>query len=410
MTVVNDAAPGRGDLSPSSPEITARLTLLFAAAVGIIVINLFVPQTLVGLIGPSLGLGASAASLVAMATLLGYACGLLLLVPLADLIENRRLTVRLLTCAVIAAAVAAVAPTALTLLLTLFALGAACSAIQIIVPIAAAMAPPERRGQVIGDVMSGLMIGILLSRPFASLVADLFGWRAFYGVSAMLMVLLTLALRPRLPQRQPQAELTYPALIASLWQLLRSEAVLRQKALSAALGMAAFSLFWTAIALRLVLPPFDLGQRGIALFALAGAVGAVLTPLFGRAGDRGWTRPVTIVSHLVLIAGAALAAWAGSSSVAAPVVPLVLMAVAAFMLDVGVVGAQTLGRRAVNLLQAEARGRINGIFVGVFFLGASLGSAIAGLAWTSGGWPLVCAGIALFGGLALWVDSVGKAA
>lgn len=411
MSTINDTSARCPEgLSPPADVITTRLTMLFAFAVGVIVMNLFAAQTLVGLIGSSLGLSTSAASLVAMATLLGYASGLLLLVPLADLTENRRLTVRLLGCAALAASAAAFAPTAATLLLLLFALGAACSAIQILVPIAASMAPVERRGQVIGDVMSGLMIGILLSRPLASLIADTFGWRAFYGASAVMLIALLAVLGPRLPRRQPDVRMTYPSLIVSLWHLLRTEPVLRQKALSAALGMAAFSLFWTAIALRLVQPPFDLGQRGIAVFALVGAAGATLTPLFGRAGDRGWTRPVTIVSHLVVMAGAALALLAGSLDTTTSLVPLAVMGVAAILLDVGVVGAQTLGRRAINLLQAEARGRINGLFVGIFFLGASIGSAIAGIAWTSGGWTLVCGIGAVFGLLALLVDCFGKAA
>lgn len=411
MSTINDTSARCPEgLSPPADGITTRLTMLFAFAVGVIVMNLFAAQTLVGLIGPSLGLTTSTASLVAMATLLGYASGLLLLVPLADLTENRRLTVRLLGCATLAASAAALAPTAATLLLLLFALGAACSAIQILVPIAASMAPVERRGQVIGDVMSGLMIGILLSRPLASLIADTFGWRAFYGASAVMLIALLAVLGPRLPRRQPDVRMTYPSLIASLWHLLRTEPVLRQKALSAALGMAAFSLFWTAIALRLVQPPFDLGQRGIAVFALVGAAGATLTPLFGRAGDRGWTRPVTIVSHLVVMAGAALALLAGSLDTTTSLVPLAVMGVAAILLDVGVVGAQTLGRRAINLLQAEARGRINGLFVGIFFLGASIGSAVAGIAWTSGGWTLVCGIGAVFGLLALLVDCFGKAA
>jgi predicted MFS family arabinose efflux permease len=401
-------APGSTGTSPAA-GITGRLTLLFAVAVGVIVMNLFAPQTMVGLIGPSLGLTAATSSLVAMATLLGYATGLLLLVPLADLLENRRLTVRLLGCAALAAGVAALAPTATILLLVLFALGAACSAIQILVPIAASLAPPERRGRVIGDVMSGLMVGILLSRPLASIIADAFGWRAFYGASAVIMVVLVVTLGPRLPQRRPEASLSYPALIASLWYLLQSEPVLRQKALSAALGMAAFSLFWTAVALRLVQPPFDLGQRGIALFALVGAAGAAMTPLFGRAGDRGLTRPVSIVSHLVLIAGALLAAWAGAMSSASSLWPLLLLGAGAILLDIGVVGAQTLGRRAINMLPGEARGRINGLFVGVFFVGASVGSAVAGIAWTSGGWTMVCAVAAAFGVAALLVDTVGKA-
>ncbi|QPC91792.1 MFS transporter [Mesorhizobium sp. INR15] len=387
--------------------ITGAQTLLFATAVGVIVTNLFAPQTLVGLIGPSLGASAAGVGLVAMATLLGYAAGLFFLVPLADLSENRTLIMRMLIAAALAAGIAAFAPTAASLLIVLFILGAACSAIQILVPIAASMAPPGQDGRVIGDVMSGLMAGILLARPLASLVADAWGWRAFYGLSAAALVLLTIVLAFTLPRRRPAAKSSYGALIASLLRLLKDEPVLRRRALTASLVMAAFSLFWTAVALRLALPPFGLGQRGIALFALVGAGGAVVTPLFGRAGDRGWTRPATIACHLVLIGALALAAWAGSDGPSWW--PLVLMGVSAVLLDIGVTGDQTLGRRAINLLQPTARGRLNGLFVGIFFIGGAIGSMLAGITWAWGGWPLVCATGAVFGVAALLVDWIGGA-
>ncbi|MFE0753690.1 MFS transporter [Inquilinus sp. NPDC058860] len=390
-------------LAPPQPEavLTRPLILLFGTSVGVIVTNLFAPQTLVGLIGPSLGLSAAAAGLVAMATLLGYAAGLFLLVPLADLAENRRLILRMLAAASACAGLAALAPTAATLLPVLMLLGAACSAIQILVPIAAAMAPPEQRGRVIGDVMGGLMVGILLSRPLASAIAGSGGWRGFYLASAAAMALLTLVLAARLPRRQPSAQTRYPALIASLWQLLRQEPVLRARALTASLVMAAFSLFWTAVALRLAQPPFGLGQDGIALFALVGAGGAAVTPLAGRAGDRGWTRPATLASHLAVIGAFALAAWAGAAPRDGMLLPLVTMGLAAVVLDIGVTGDQTLGRRAVNLLRPEARGRLNGLFVGLFFLGGAVGSAAAGAAWAAGGWPLICLIGAGFGAAAL---------
>uniref|UniRef100_UPI0031CE271C MFS transporter n=1 Tax=Inquilinus sp. TaxID=1932117 RepID=UPI0031CE271C len=300
-------------LASPEPILTRPLILLFETSVGVIVTNLFAPQTLVGLIGPSLGLSAAAAGLVAMATLLGYAAGLFLLVPLADLAENRRLILRMLACAAVCAGLAALAPTATTLLPVLVLLGAACSAIQILVPIAAAMAPPEQRGRVIGDVMGGLMVGILLSRPLASAIAGSAGWRGFYLASAAAMAVLALVLAARLPRRRPAGRTPYPALIASLGHLLREEPVLRARALTASLVMAAFSLFWTAVALRLAQPPFGLGQSGIALFALVGAGGAAVTPFVGRAGDRGWTRPATLASHLAVIAGFGLAAWAGAA-------------------------------------------------------------------------------------------------
>ncbi len=170
------AATASAEPPATGPQtITRAQTLLFAGSVGIIITNIFAPQTLVGLIGPSLGAAASEVGLVAMAALLGYAAGLFFLVPLADLVENRVLVLRMLVAAVFAAAVASVAPSAASLLLVLFVLGAASSCIQVLVPVAASMAPPGQDGRVIGDVMSGVMIGILLSRPLASLVADAFG-------------------------------------------------------------------------------------------------------------------------------------------------------------------------------------------------------------------------------------------
>jgi len=390
-------------LALAQPEatLTRPLILLFGTSVGVIVTNLFAPQTLVGLIGPSLGLSTASAGLVAMATLLGYAAGLFLLVPLADLAENRRLILRMLGAAAICAGLAALAPTAATLLPVLVLLGAACSAIQILVPIAAAMAPPEERGRVIGDVMGGLMVGILLSRPLASAIAGSAGWRGFYLASAVAMALLTLVLAARLPQRQPAGRTRYPALIASLWHLLREEPVLRARALTASLVMAAFSLFWTAVALRLAQPPFGLGQSGIALFALVGAGGAAVTPMAGRAGDRGWTRPATLASHLAVLGGFALAAWAGAAPSGGMLLPLAAMGLAAVVLDIGVTGDQTLGRRAINLLRPEARGRLNGLFVGLFFLGGAVGSAAAGAAWAIGGWSLICLIGGGFGAVAL---------
>lgn len=391
---------------PKAPEehgLSAALTLLFAVAVGVIVTNLFAPQTLVGAIGASFGLPEAASGLVAMAPLLGYAAGLLLLVPLADLVENRALVLRMLSCAILTAALAAFAPGLPALLVLMAALGAACSAIQILVPIAAAMVSPARRGAVIGDVMSGLMVGILLARPLASLITDAWGWRAFFAVSAGAMALLTLVLAGNLPRRQPEARASYLSLLASLWHLLRQEQVLRRRALSAALVMASFSLIWTVVALRLVQPPFLLGQRGIALFALAGAGGALATPVFGRFGDRGWSRPATVVSHLLMLAALALLGWAGTSDHLAMPVALAGLVLGIILLDIGVVGDQTLGRRAVNLLQPEARARLNGLFVGIFFLGGALGSALAGLSWAWSGWLGSCAAAAVFGLAALFV-------
>jgi predicted MFS family arabinose efflux permease len=400
--------PSREPPSSAIAEVSAVTVrppvALFAFATAVIVTNLFAPQPLVGLIAPSVGLSMRAAGLVSMATLLGYAAGLVLLVPLADLIENRKLVLRMLGCAAFAAVGVATSRAPVALLLCLFALGAACSAIQVLVPIAASMAPAERRGRVIGDIMGGLMVGILLSRPLASLAAGTLNWRAFYIASAVLLLALTAILSRRLPYQRPALATDYPTLLASLWLLLRHEPVLRRRALSASLVMAVFSLFWNAAALRLAQAPFGFDQRDIALFALVGAGGAFVTPLFGRWGDRGWTRPLTLASHLTIIFAMAVAAWA--SAIASSRMAVILMGIGAVLLDIGVTGDQTLGRRAVNLLNPDARARINGLFVSIFFVGGSVGSAATGLAWSLGGWNAVCALGAAFaaGALCVWIS------
>ncbi|PAY06162.1 MFS transporter [Bradyrhizobium sp. UFLA03-84] len=393
-------------LSPDRTVSVRPLIWIGAITTGTVVTNLFAPQILVGLIGRSLGMTAFQAGLISTLTLLGYALGLLLLVPLVDLVENKRLILRTLACAIIAAIGTAMAPTPVILLAATFILGASCAAIQMVVPLVASMVPPERRGQAIGDVMSGLMIGILLSRPLASLIADSWNWRGYYVISAVLMTVLAGALARYLPTLQPAARVSYGALLRSFPKLLREEPVLRVRSWTAALVMAPFTAFWAAVALRLPEAPFKLDARGIALFALIGVAGAAATPLAGRWGDRGLARPLLIVSHLLIAGALALCAWAGM--IESQVAALSLLGVGAVLLDFGITTDQTLGRRAVNLLQPEARGRINGLFVALFFIGGAVGAAAASTAWSYGGWTAVCAVAATFGVLGLITDLATK--
>lgn len=384
--------------------LTRSFVWLAATATGVIVTNLFAPQILVGLIGPALGMSARQAGMISTLTLLGYALGLFLLVPLADLIENKRLILLTLAGTVIAALGTALAPDAKWLLAGALVLGASCAAIQMLVPLVAAMADPAERGQVIGEVMSGLMIGILLSRPLASFIADLWSWRAFYVVSAASVAILSLALGWRLPRLQPAIRVSYARLLASFWTLLRQEPVLRVRAWTAALVMAAFTTFWAAVALRLSAAPFELGARGIGIFALVGTAGAAATPLAGRLGDRGWERALLYGAHVLIILAQVLsvaAAIVGSQACA-----LVLLGLGAVLLDVGVTIDQTIGRRAINLLRPEARGRLNGLFVGLFFIGGAIGAAAAAVAGPIGGWTTVCTAAASFAVLALVTDAI----
>ncbi|WP_407164910.1 MFS transporter [Bradyrhizobium sp. ORS 111] len=393
-------------LSSARPVSVRPLIWIGAITTGTVVTNLFAPQILVGLMGRSLEMTAFEAGLMSTLTLLGYALGLLLLVPLVDLVENKRLILRTLACAIVAALGTALAPTPDFLLAATFILGASCAAIQMVVPLVASMVAPERRGQAIGDVMSGLMIGILLSRPAASLIADAWNWRGYYITSAILMIVLTAALARCLPTLKPVTATSYGALLRSFPTLLREEPVLRVRAWTAALVMASFTAFWAAVALRLPDAPFNLDARGIALFALIGVAGAAATSAAGRWGDRGFARPLLIGSHLLIIIAVALCIWAAmlESRIAA----LLVMSIGAILLDLGITTDQTLGRRAVNLLRPEARGRINGLFVALFFIGGAVGAAAASAAWSFGGWTMVCVVAGAFGVLGVITDLATK--
>lgn len=395
----------------SAPSAAQRdLTALMAFACGAIGMNLSAPQPLVGVIAPALGLGVGASGLVTMATFLGYGLGMLFLVPLTDLVENRRLVLRMLAANVAALLVSALAPNAIVYLLAAVAVGATTATIQMLVPMVAALAPESQRGRVVGNVMSGVMVGIMLARPLASLTERTLGWRGVFALSALMIAALLPLLRRALPTLQPADGLHYGALVRSLWPLIREERVLRRRTLSAILAFGAFNAFWTIIALRLAQPPFDFGQRGIAAFALAGVGGIVSAPIAGRLGDGGHTRIASVAMHLLVIVAMLLAGVAGGGFGAAisqaPALGIALLIAASLLLDLGMVGDQTLGRRAVNVIRPEARGRLNGLYTGGFFVGGASASAVAGVTWSLGGWGLTCAfGAAL--GLAALAVSLG---
>ncbi|RQU30593.1 MFS transporter [Burkholderia cenocepacia] len=398
------------------PALSTGMTLFFAATVGVIVMDLFAAQPLTGPISADLHLPPGLAGLVAMLPQLGYAAGLALLVPLVDLLENRRLIVATLAVCAAALALPAFTQSGTVFLLATLAAGAASSVIQMLVPMAASMAPEAQRGRAVGNVMSGLMLGILLSRPLASLIAGSAGWRAFYLLAALADAAIAVVLALRLPARTPSITASYRALLASMGRLLADEPVLRRHALSAALAMAAFSAFWTAVGLRLAQPPFALDLHGIALFAFAGASGAIVTPLAGRAGDRGHGPAAQRLAHGTMLAalvvlGVAGAGWFGFDAHAHRGVALALLAGGAALLDAGVIVDQTIGRRAINLLNPAARGRLNGLFVGLFFVGGALGAALAGSAWAWGGWSAVCGvGFAFAGAAAVFGLMAGRGA
>ncbi|CQR53447.1 putative MFS-type transporter YdeR [Paenibacillus riograndensis SBR5] len=387
MNQVNQASRGmnvkHAQASAASKAVPGWITFLLAASCGLIVANLYYAQTLVGPISAATHLSSGAAGLIVTLTQIGYVIGLLFVVPLSDIIENRRLTVTSLAVVVAALAAATLAPNAPLFLAASLFIGLGSVAAQILVPYASYLAAEEHRGRVVGNVMSGLLLGIMFARPLASFVSGLWGWHAIFAISAVIIALLTILLSRVLPKRQPIPTMNYGGLIRSLGTLLKTTPVLRRRALYQASLFGTFSLFWTTVSLRLA-DTYHLSQQGIALFALAGVAGAVAAPIAGRLADRGWTRPLTGLAF-VLAAAAFLIAYLFQSD---SKVTLGLLVVGAIILDMGVSGNLVLGQRAIYSLGNEARGRLNGLFMAIFFIGGAIGSSLGGWAYAYGGWGL----------------------
>ncbi|SNB76336.1 Predicted arabinose efflux permease, MFS family [Arboricoccus pini] len=357
------------------------MTFVFALACGAMVANIYYAQPLIELIGPELGLHAALAGLVVTVTQLGYGAGLVFLVSLADLVENRRLILVIVGGAIVGSLIVAFSSNAWIFFAGSFMVGFCSVGAQILVPLASHLTPPSQRGRVIGNVMAGLLTGIMLARPFSSSVAALVGWRGIFVVSALIMLGLALILMRMLPTRRPQAGMHYGQILLSLVRLFLTLPELRRRTAYQGLMFAGFNLFWTAVPLVLS-HSLGFGQRGIALFALAGAGGALMAPIAGRLADRGYTRPAVGIAMATLAAAFGLAGWAGLSGA------ILALAFAAVVLDAAVQTNQILSQRAVYELGVEIRGRLNAVYMMVVFLCGAVGSMAATLSYEAGGWPL----------------------
>lgn len=369
---------------------------LMAVACGLTVGNLYYAQPLLDTIGGTFGVGAAVSGLIVTVTQLGYALGLVVLAPLGDLYENRRLIATIQVAAVVVLVAEALAPTLGAFFAASLAIGFTSVVAQILVPLAAHLAPPHARGRVVGQVMSGLLSGILLARAVAGIVSGAIGWRAVYGISAGVLALMTVILYRALPIRQPEFAQGYGALLQSLGKIFRSEPILRRRAAYQAAMFGTFSAFWTGITFLLSGAPYHYSQTWIGLFALAGAVGALFAPVAGRLGDGGHERAATGVAFLVATAGFLLTLlqthiWA--------------LVCGAILIDLAVQTSLVLGQRAIYALQPEQRSRLNTLYIATFFVGGACASAMAGIVYARVGWiGVVGFGAALpFAAFCLWL-------
>ena len=377
--------------------VDRRLVVLLAVACGASVANLYYAQPLLDVIARDLHVSPGAAGLLVTASQIGYGAGLVLLVPLGDLLDRRRMTARLLVVCAAGLSLAAAAPSFGVLAAAIAVVGVTSVVAQVLVPLAGTLAADHERGRVVGNVMSGLLLGILLARTASGVIAQLGGWRLVFAIAAGLMLVLAAVLHRALPTVRPATDLPYRALLRSIGRLVLEEPVLRRRMAYGAVGMAGFSVLWTAIAFLLAGAPYHYGEATIGLFGLAGLVGAGAAQGAGRLSDRGHGHAATGL-FLVTIAIAWVLLDLGSSSLPALIAGVVV-------LDLGIQGQHILNQSTIYELRADARSRVTTAYMACNFLCGAVGSAAASLAWSAGGWGAVSGlGLALsVAGLGVWV-------
>ncbi|WP_375425898.1 MFS transporter [uncultured Friedmanniella sp.] len=366
---------------PQPPRMTRALTFLFAVAGGAAVGNLYWSQPLLDTIATDLHASTAAAGWLVTATQLGYAAGILLVVPLGDVTNRRRLLLVMMLCAVAALLLCALAPTMGLLLAAITLLGLTTVGGQILTPLAGDLADDGSRGQVVGTVASGILTGILVSRTLSGLVAEVAGWRAIYVLAAVVDVVLAALLYRAVPPLSPKTKLAYPRLIASVGAVVVRERTVRWTLVLAGISFGVFTMFWTSLTFLLSGPPFSYPVSVIGLFGLVGLAGAIAAQRAGRLHDRGWSLPATGIGWALALLAFLLALVGGRS--------VVLIVLAILVLDVAIQGVNILNQTRIFAVSAEARSRLNTAFVTNNFIGGAVGSAAATVLWSVGGWTAV---------------------
>lgn len=377
-------APSPAEAAPPAARhrMSRQLVLLLAVATGVSVANNYYAQPLLATIRSSFHASAGEVGLIVTASQIGYAAGLIFLLPLGDLVERRRLVVVMSLITTVGLIGAASSPVLPLLFVVMAVIGANSVVAQVLVASAASLAGDDERGRVVGTVMSGLLLGILLARTLAGYIAQASSWRVVYVVAAGLMTALALVLARALPKYRDPQPLTYPGVLASVVTIFRSEPILRRRSWFGLLSFAAFSVLWTSLAFLLAASPYRYSTGTIGLFGLVGAAGAGMASVAGRLADRGHEAVVTVATALAMLA-AYLVMWA------APHVLLVLLA-GIVVLDLGCQGIHITNQSEIYRLAPTARSRVNAAYMTCYFVGGTLGSVGSALCFQAGGWSAVC--------------------
>ena len=395
-------------MTPPPNSTTQRAPLHFlglACAIG--VSTIYFNQPLLVEMGKTYGAPAGHVMVVASATQIGYAIGMLLFVPLGDLLERRALMKRMYAAVIVSLLLVTLAPTLAWLIADSVLLGLVASVTHIVLPIAPELVPHKQRGRAIGTVMMGLLLGVLLARTFSGWVSHipllfvyaprLFpkgafwvtdGWRYVFIIAALGNAAFLLFLDRVMPRLPPRQDLRYADAMRSLWTLFRTQPLLRESSLISALVFAAFSCFWTTLAYMLS-SHYGLGAGVAGSFGLVGAAGATVAPIAGKLADKHGTRWV-LTAAITLLALSYLVLWAGVALSLPLTLHIAALVVGVIVLDVGMQMTQISNQTRIFGLDASARSRLNTVYMTSFFAGGAVGSALATIAWDRWQWNGVC--------------------
>ncbi|CAI1157560.1 Inner membrane transport protein ynfM [Serratia ficaria] len=370
----------------SPPGLSPALIVLIAIATGLAVASNYYAQPLLETIANSFSLSVNQAGFIVTAAQLGYAVGLLLLVPLGDMFERRGLIVFMTLLAAGGMLITASSSTLPMMILGTALTGLFSVVAQILVPLAATLEHPEKRGKTVGVIMSGLLLGILLARTVAGALASIGGWRTIYWVASALMILMALILWRALPRYKQHSGLNYPQLLKSIFTLFCGTPLLRTRAMLGALSFANFSVLWTSMAFLLAAPPFNYSEGVIGLFGLVGAAGALAASRAGHLADQGKAGLTTSVGLVLLLSWVPIALAKQS---------LWALIVGILILDLAVQAVHVTNQSVMYRIMPEARNRLTAGYMTSYFIGGALGSLLSASAYQHAGWY----GVAAAGGV-----------
>lgn len=366
-----------------APALSGSALLFIAIASGLAVANIYFAQPLLDTMGRTFGIAQSNIGMIITITQIFYALGLFFLVPLGDLLNQRRLAVGMLSISVVALLTVGIAPSVIVVMIGMAFIGLFAVVAQVLVAYTASLAAPEDRGRAVGLVTSGIVIGILLARTIAGLLTDLAGWRSVYYFSAVLTMLMAAAIYGKLPRHAAtQRGMAYPQLLRSVWQLFVQEPLLRVRAVLALFIFTVFSILWTSLVLPLSAPPLSLSHSAIGSFGLAGVAGALAAVRAGKLADRGLGQRTTGIALVLL-----LLAWVPLSFTERSLWALMIGVI---VLDFAVQAVHVTNQSMILSLRPESRSRLTAGYMIFYSIGSAIGSISSTVAYSHAGWTGVC--------------------